>query len=183
MEHRKNEIIFEAHVEYYDSDKMRLTLENREIEEIVKRSLSEDLPRDMDTLFGLNVDVRVIAAREGSLTVFFGAVILGISRYKSLYDSIKLIQEQGTRILEAALRNRGRFSINVRARQPSMDSLEMSGVRWFRKHWPEPFDFRMTANEPFMSRDGFFYFLLVLCILEGMAIGLLVYKAVVKTYF
>src|ERR1022692_4836112 len=101
MPRRKNEIIFQATVDYSDSRNLSDIGENKEIKERVSRALTQDLPRDMEALFGVNIDVQIKGTREGSIIMFFGVVIAGVSsllgalsRYKSLYDSVVLIQNQ-----------------------------------------------------------------------------------------
>src|SRR5260370_40128543 len=97
MQRRRNEIIFEAEIDYSDKRSLLIDGEEREVEHVVRQALSEDLPSEMSALFGIAVDIQIKGAREGSLIVFFGAVFAGISalsRYKSLYDSIELIQRQ-----------------------------------------------------------------------------------------
>jgi hypothetical protein len=87
MPRRKNEIIFQATIDYSDSRNMKLDRnENSDVEQRVRRALTEDLPHDMDSIFGITVDVQIKGARDGSITVFFGAVVAGISalsRYKN----------------------------------------------------------------------------------------------------
>jgi hypothetical protein len=91
VERRKHEIIFEARIDYSDSRNMRLDAEGYpEIEQSVRRALTEDLPHEMDTIFGVNIDVQVKGTREGSITVFFGVVAVGIV----------LIQNQACRVIQ-----------------------------------------------------------------------------------
>jgi hypothetical protein len=190
MARRKNELIFQAAIDYSDSRNMKLDRsENSEVEQQVRRALTEDLPHDMDTIFGITVDVQIKGTRDGSIVVFFGAVVAGISalsRYKNLYDSVVLIQNQACRVIQAALNGAGRYNVNVRAVDPNPESLE-DRFRWWRKHAPFPMDFMPhsigEAGSGRANRDGFFWFLLALCILEGIGLGLLVYRAVMKTYF
>jgi hypothetical protein len=164
--------------------------ENPGIEERVNRALTQDLPRDLEILFGVNVDVQIKGTREGSLIVFFGAVIAGVSalsRYKNLYDSVVLIQNQAPRVIHAALNGSGEYSVGVHAVDPSERSLEDPRYRWWRRRAPFSDEFLRDASGADDSqarhrRDGFFWFLLALCILEGLALGMLVYMAVLKTF-
>ena len=188
---RKNEIIFQAKIDYTDSRNRPLESdENPEVEQRVRRALTEDLPHDMDTIFGVTVDVQIKGTREGSITVFFGAVIAGVSalsRYKGLYDSVVLLQNQAQRVISSGLNDSNRYSVSVNAVDPTPDSLEYPGYRWWRRHAPFPMEFlppNLAGDSGArQARDGFFWFLLVLCILEAIALGLLVYRAVLKTYF
>jgi len=191
MPRRKNEIIFQARIEYSDSRNKQMLdrEENPDIEQRARRALTEDLPHDMENIFGVNVDVQVKGTRDGSITLFFGAVIAGVgalSRYKSLYDSVQLIQNQAQRVIIAALGD-SRYSVSVNAVDPTPDALQDPRYRWWRRHGPFPLEFlpASLADDPGVrrGRDGFFWFLLVLCILEGVTLGLLVYRAVLKTYF
>ena len=137
----------------------------------------------------LRLDLQIKGTRDGSITVFFGAVVAGISalsRYKNLYESVVLIQNQASRVIAATLNGAVRYNVNVHAVDPSTNSLE-DRFRWWRKHGPFPMDFMPygigDAGGTRTNRDGFFWFLLALCILEGTGLGLLVYRAVMKTYF
>ncbi|HYL77618.1 MAG TPA: hypothetical protein VEU96_25615 [Bryobacteraceae bacterium] len=192
MARRKNEIIFEARVEYSDKRNGKLDLhENSEVEQQIKRALTEDLPSHMETIFGVSVDVQIKSSGQGSITVFFGALVAGVSalsRYKNLYDSVILLQNQATRVIQAGLRGPGTYDVSVSAVDPSANSLEDGRTRWWRRHAPFPMDFAPPSDwgddsRSRHSRDGFFWFLLVLCILEGAALALLVYRAVLHTYF
>jgi len=165
--------------------------QNREIEQLVSRALTKDLPRDLETIFDVNIDVQIKGTRAGSIIVFFGAVIAGVSalsRYKNLYDSVVLIQNQAPRVIQAALNAPDKYSVSVSAVDPSERSLEDPRHRWWRRHAPFPVEFLSDgfgaddSHAP-NRRDGFFWFLLALCILEGVALGMLVYMAVLKTYF
>ena len=192
MPRRKNEIIFEAKIDYSGTGTLRVRDEQSpEIEERVNRALTRDLPSDLEILFGVNIDVQIKGRREGSLVVFFGAVIAGVSalsRYKNLYDSIVLIQNQAPRVIRKALNGSGTYSVGVQAVDPSERSLEDPRYRWWRRRSPFPEDslrdsFGADDSQARYPRDGFFWFLLALCILEGVALGMLVYMAVLKTYF
>ena len=157
----------------------------------MNRALTDDLSRDLEILFGVNIDVQIKGTREGSLIVFFGAVVAGVSalsRYKNLYDSVALIQNQAPRVIHAALNGFGNFNVGVHAVDPTLNSLEHSRYRKWRRHLPfyeESLRDSLDADDSQARhrRDGFFWFLLALCVLEGIALGMLVYMAVLKTYF
>jgi hypothetical protein len=191
MPRRKNEIIFQALIDYSGQGTLKSGDEvTSELEQRVNRALTHDLPRDLETIFGINIDVQIKGTREGSLIIFFGAVIAGVSalsRYKNLYDSIVLIQDQAPRVIKAALPY-DRYSVNVNAVDPSARSFDFDNpkYRWWRRHSPDGFlrdSLGADHLEARHRRDGFFWFLLALCILEGAALGSLVYMAVLKTYF
>jgi hypothetical protein len=193
MVSRKQEVIFEAKVEYSENDRsIREGKENHRIEEVVVRTLTLHLPRDLDLLFGLKVDIYIKGTRYGSLSVFFGAVLAAygiLSGYKGFYESAKLIREQAEDILEAALSRLGEFRVDVSTRYPSMETLNSMWFKKFKKYTRDPFEAELLAATmpPYemyqLRRDGFFYFLLALSIVELVVIGLLVYGAVIKTYF
>lgn len=192
----KREAIFEARIErmgHADSEQSSISDEElRRIEEVVVRTLTVDLPTDLERLFGVEAEIHIKGTRYGSLSVFFGAVVgayVILSRYKGFYESVELIRQQAKDLLKAALRRLGRFSVDVYTRYPSVRALESGWFRGLRKHIPAPFlaEFLSATwppNEGYRPRrDGFFYFLLTLCIVELVVIGLLVYGAVMKTYF
>jgi hypothetical protein len=192
MPRRKNEIIFQARIDYSGSATMRIgDKENPEIEQRVSRALTHDLPHDLETIFDVNIDVQIKGTREGSLIVFFGVLIAGVSalsRYKNLYDSVVLIQNQAPRVIQGALNGSGKYTVQVSAVDPSEQSLEDPRRRWWRRRAPFPEEFLLDnfgADDSHgrHRRDGFFWFLLAICILEGVALGMLVHMAVLKTYF
>ncbi len=186
MPHRNHEFIFSATINYRNSDnQLRPGGPENTVESVVRTALTETLPQDLNAIFGLSVSVEIKGIRPGSIVVFFSAVIGGLgilSRYKSLYDSIELIRQQADRVLDAVL-NSNTYSVSVSAVHPNPETAR----RWFRRRFDHPFaeDFADSAfNQPYSNaRDGFFWFLLVLTIIETFVIGLLVYRAVWKTYF
>jgi hypothetical protein len=200
MARRKNEIIFEARIDY--SDRRDLSLgdirESPEIEQRVTRVLTQDLPHEMETIFGMNIDVQIKGTRQGSILILFGAVIAGVSpllsalsRYKNLSDSVVLIKNQAERAIRTALNEQriGTYSVDVEVVDPTERSLvEDTPRRWWRRHMPFPVEFmpdNFSSEDSHARhrRDGFFWFLLALCILEGVAIAMLMYRAVINTYF
>jgi hypothetical protein len=189
MQRRKHEIIFEAEIDFSDRRQPRMRGELGEMEDLVRKALSEKLPSEMNDLFGITIDVQIKGAREGSLIVFFGIVFAGVgalSRYKSLYESIELIRRQSERVIGSALNNRDQLRINVRVADPShrlVDAYRPNFERRLARFSDEAFSLSDTPSAPPWSPYAFFYFLLILCILETLAIGFLVYKAVSITYF
>lgn len=175
----RREAIFEAKVDYSGNRSLDAR-EDRHIEDLVVRTLLEELPRALDHVFGLSVEVRVRGKRYHSLSVFFGVAVAAyglLSGYKGIYDSIELIRQQAGDLLESALRQAGDFNVNVYSRLPNQMEPEMFLRRRFRwRHLAFP-------EEGTPARDGFFYFLLGFSILELVVIMFLVYAAVMRTYF
>jgi hypothetical protein len=158
--------------------------ENKEgFETAVRGTLTNTLPRDMKEIFGMDISVDIKSVKHGSLTVFFGVVIAGLSafsRYKSLYDSIELVRQQADAVLESLRERYGQFNVGVQAVYPRLQDP-------FDRHYPlrhemflEELEFPALSRSP---RDGFFYFLLSWNIISLLIIGALVYAAVIKTYF
>jgi hypothetical protein len=189
MTRRKNEVIFRAKIDYSDARSMSLRdiNENSEIEQRVVRALTQDLPRDMEAIFGVNIDVQMKGTRAGSIVMLFGVVIAtvspvfsALSRYKNLYDSVVLIKNQAHSAIAAALNGSGKYSLSVDVVDPSERSLEETNpYRWWRRRSPFQVEFMPdnfgVGDSRMGHRDGS-WFLLMLCILEGVALGMLVYS-------
>lgn len=178
---RSEEVVFEARIDYADSD-ASLTEEDDRVEAAVYRALTAELPRDLSRFFGLEVSTRIRGTRYGSLSVFFSVFVLGytvLSGYKGLFDSVELIRSQADELIESALRGRNqRFSVNVYARYP-----QFSQRRWADRLLSSD-EFPIAIGPPARSSlRGAFALLLLVAIIEALAIALLVYGAVMKTYF
>ena len=177
----RREAIFEATVDYRDSRNLDVR-EDRHIEDLVIRTLLEELPRELDSIFGLQVQVRIRGKRYHSLSVFFGVAVAAyglLSGYKGIYDSIELIRQQAADLLELALRQPDDLNVNVYSRFPNRDWFEPE--MFLRRRFP--WRHVATAEESRPVRDGFFYFLLAFSIVELVVIGMLVYGAMMMTYF
>ncbi len=161
----------------------------------VRRILSERLPAELEEIYGFEVKTRVIAVRQGSLVVFFGALVsaLGIfSSYSDFFESIALIKKHSKRLLGQRLAGRfgGGFDVSIEVEYPSVpDPDDLSPWRHMRKRLGPEFHELMSAGAwPGLGatsprRDGFFWFLLASTILLLVLLGLLVAGAVWKTYF
>ena len=133
----RREAIFEATVDYRGSRSLDAR-EDRHIEDLVVRTLLEELPRELDQVFGLSVEVRVIRTRYHSLSVFFGAAVAAyglLSGYKGIYDSIELIRQQAADLLGLALRQAGDFNVNVYGRLPNQNWMEPEMFLGRRSRW------------------------------------------------
>jgi hypothetical protein len=205
MTRNKREVVLEAHVEFdYNARKSGDTITQNshvgdhpvsELVDDIKRLVEDDLRNDMASVFGLHIETRVIATRYGSVSIFFGVVLSGfvlISRYKNFYDSIQLIRQHSERLLRALLTQKyGRhLEATVSVAHPRLDDPRESRFpRALQKHFPpdiaEEFLFEMGEfySPRRSSRDAFFWFLLVFCILLLAILGWLVRAAVIKTYF
>lgn len=177
-----NEAILEAHIDY--SDSRELTQEDSRIEATVVRTLTTDLPRDLERFFDLHVSIRIKGTRYGSLSVFFGVMVAGyglLSGYKGLFESVELIRDQAEDLIASNLGQFGSLSVNVYARYP--ESPQTTWDRLLGHRFPGYPSLVPVPQPTRPHRDGFFYMLLVLTILEGALIAALVYGAVAKTYF
>jgi hypothetical protein len=194
----QREVIFEARIEYRTSER-RITENSKiqHIEESVKQTLIVDLPKDLDLLFGVKAKIHIRGTRYGSLSVFFGAILAAygiLSAYKDFWDSVELIRQQAEDLLNNTLNRGGRreFNIRVSTRYPMgyRRSLLQRDVAILLHDIRHELVFRARDRDqvrPYEMyrprRDGLFYFLLILCIIESAVIGLLVYGAVMQVYF
>lgn len=202
---KNREVIMAAQIEYSqtgDQQGMSIRQDRKsndfhpELRHEVERVIEKRLPSDLEKLFGIEAEIRIRACRYGSLSAFFGVMLSGfglIASYKDLYDSIQLIREHCNLLLRELLQDRyphHRFDVKVDLKHPHLPNPydthpprrnwkmlgpELSETLWAFGQPPE------ALQRP--SRDGFFWFLLVLCTLLLGALGVLVYAAVVQTYF
>jgi hypothetical protein len=144
-----------------------------EIEKTVLGVLTKDLPSDLFDLFGLRTEVRIQKTRHGSVIVFFTVILstyVVISRYKNFSDSVRLIRQHAEQLIKWALKARfGQADVQVRI-------LYSKYVRSW--DYDEPTYFLDPQR-----RDGFFYYLFCLSLIEFVALAALLYHAIVKTYF
>lgn len=198
---RRKRVTFTARIEFNSENRksgryLRRGFDNREIsfgrvEAVAREVIVEELPTDMIELFGLNVKTRIVGVRDGSLLLFFEAMLAGyniISDYSGFYDSIKLIQSQCNRLLSDRLEQKfgDQFDIYVDITYPSIpEPPDREFGRWINE-WRHFGHMKEGGFPPMFTtgrRDGLFYFLAVLSAILLLIIGFLVYGAVVKTYF
>ncbi len=185
---RQAEAVFEVSVwDKQDSSRSHNEMEDSQVEQVMNKVLTLDLPDELEQRFGLKVKVEMRGnPRYGSITMFFAAAITGyvlISRYKSFNESIGLIAKQAHDLLDLALRRFGRYSVSVDAVYPRY--IRPEEFDFGRKHspflpWTEAFDEPTVVRH---RRDSFFWFLLVACVLESAALAALIYGAVSQVYF
>jgi hypothetical protein len=189
----KKEFVFEAHIRAQDDDRdFLIEKEGMQLEQAVIKTLTVDLPNELDHLFGIKITVYIKGTRYGSLSVFFGVVLATysvLSGYKGLYESINLIGDQATALLNPIVSRYGKYSVYVKSRYPALNNPD-DWEHKIEKYFFHPGGPRRLAaalasqfDENHIRRDGFFYFLLVFSIIELAAIILLVYGAIAKTYF
>jgi len=202
---RRPEVVLVAEIEYSrTSDQQGMSLRGDKsnsdsplphLRQEVERLIENRLPSDLEKLFGVEAEIQVKACRYGSLHVFFGVLLSGIgliASYKDFYDSIQLIRKHCNLLLRELLQDRyphRSFDVKVEPRHPHLpDPYD----RYMSKRWqmlgPEIAETLWALGEPSAAlqrprRDGFFWFLLSLCLLLLGALGVLVYAAVVQTYF
>jgi hypothetical protein len=188
---KRREVVLLAQIEYNqvgDQQGMRIGGDRKnndfqlpELRQEVKTVIEQRLPSDLEELFGIQAEIRVRAFL--------------IASYKDFFDSINLIKDHCSLLLRELLRDRyshSSFNVNVFTKHPHLpdpygESMDMPR-RYLKKFGPELVEMLRALGAPpapphRARRDGFFWFLLVLCALLLAALGLLVYAAVVKTYF
>jgi len=203
----RREVLLSALIEYSqygDQDGMYLGDMRHQHDEVppeilqkkVERIIQERLPADLMDLFGIDAQIKVQGARFGSLLVVFSVLLSGytlIASYKSFYDSIQLIKEHCQLLLKKLLReeySHRSFNVSVDTRYPALPNpYDLHPGSRLSKMLGFPLSELPSAlwapdlSREHPRRDGFFWFLLVLCVLLLVALGVLVYAAVVKTYF
>jgi hypothetical protein len=163
-----------------------------ELQAIVER----ELPRDMDEIYGLGVKTRVIAFREGSVILFFGAVMSAVgifSSYNDFFESISLIKKHCRMLVDHLVKDRhgSDWQVQVEVEYPTVpEPRDLMPWRRLRHMFgPEADDvlqFSSWMQPPTgrsSRRDGFFWFLLLLNVLLVVAVALLVSAAVRRVYF
>jgi len=153
-------------------------------ERIVMSVMLEDLPRDVNELYGFEIALRHLGTRGGSLLLFYEVIASGlgaISSYADFVDSMNLIRTHAKRLLDHGLERERDLEIGVRCEWPNCEGEERYLKEFYgRGSRPLPF---LVQSESRAKRDGFFYFLLCLCIIQAALIYALLYVAVKKTYF
>jgi len=203
---KRREVMLSASIEYAQTKEqsgMRLGEKNQELDissrrlqDEAKRVIEDRLPADLADLFGIDAKVEVRGCRFGSLIVFFSVLLSGyglIASYKDFYDSIQLIKEHCNLLLRTVLRDNyphHDFKVEVETRYPTLPNPHdlYSPSRYWKRlglHPSElPWELWESAPPPqHARRDGFFWFLLVLSTVLLGVLGVLVYAAVVQTYF
>jgi hypothetical protein len=163
------------------------------VESVARDVITNELPTDMIELFGVNVKTKVVGVRDGSLLLFFEVVLAGfniISDYSGFFDSIELIKSQCRRLLSMRLKDQFNedFEIGVQTVYPSVpEPMHKEFRRWMDRWRHFPMEFYPEMGLPPVlggrERGGLFYFLVVSNIVLLLIIGILVYAAVLKTYF
>lgn len=156
-----------------------------------KRIVESDLPRDLERIYGLRVETEILDVQSGSLLLFFGAVISGLtvfSSYAGFFDSVNLVKQHSKLLLERLTRNYPEeFEVTVVEQFPTLRDPSDMGFRRLRKMLGPEFDNVWAAsgftNYQRSHRDAFFWYLLVFNILLLAGLGFLVSGAVLKTYF
>lgn len=184
---------------YKHSKNIENNIESEKVEKIAREIITDTLPFEMKKIFGIEVKTNILSTNYGSIIFFFSAVLTGVNllaNYKNLYDSIELIRKQTARLLMNRLSidygDRFEVSANIEYSSYSEPLFERFHKTFRRrsKHMDillEEFPELIYMSSPFKygnrNRDGFFYFLLSVTIVLSIIVGILVYGAVVKTYF
>lgn len=201
---RQREVILSARIDLgYESKSKGRRLspdqwfDDRGIEELerdVKNVIVGELPSDLLEIYGIEVRVRYITTRYGSMAAFFAVVMTGLgvfASYNDFFESIARVREHCALLLRSNLERKYReeFSVNINLEYPYLPEPTSRLPRRRQKMFdPMPDEmaefFATTGALPERSqRDGFFWYLLVLNILLLGTVGVLVYGAVAKTYF
>lgn len=186
---QKREIIFQVDIsqENREESNIRIPLEqNIELQNKINQILVEELPNRLNAIYGIKTEVIIKETRTGSLIVIFGVLLSAytiISNFAAFYESAELIRDEIERLFEGSLNALGRFETEVEIRYPTQSIFreleyhqKQRGNRKIKPQYGEMVSLGQT-------RDGFFYFLLILSMIQFIAIGLLLYIAVTKTYF
>jgi len=207
MKFKRRQVILVANIDYpFDNNIGKKTgviteggeLGNHTVEDLlaaVKFVIENKLRNDAATIFGIHLKTEITATRFGSVSVFFTALLTGLSAicsYKEFFDSIQLIREHAELLLRSEVQRKfvPNLQVDVSVAHPRLDDpREMRVPRMFRKHFSPDIaeDFMFELGELYSprraGRDAFFWFLLISCVLLVGVLGWLVYAAVVKTYF
>jgi len=205
MLRHKREIVFTATIEYHQYNDVKRNIRKdknmdgityEKLEKETRRVLCEDLPADLEKIYGVKANIRHIESREGSLTVFFAALISTygfIANYKDFLESVQLIKKHAKRLLVSLV---GRLNEDMRVdvdidypECPHPDSIRhgMKNRILLSKYPPEFIDEMLETeciNERSRPRrDSFFWYLIISNIALISLIAIFVAKAVENTYF
>lgn len=174
-ESEMSSIVFKAHISTKrKEDNYIFKFEGDKIDHTATSALLQELPGELENIYGLKVSIKVNHVRKGSLVIFFTVILTAysiISSYKGFYESIELIKKQSADLLEMRLQEL----------DPSL-IVEVTTVN------PNHNEHGLTAKRPFnvvskiVANNCFFYFLLILSIVEFIAIAWMVHFAIIRTY-
>ncbi len=206
MKQRKHrEVILQAcitfyHLEHrsdgctYKTEEEEPDVHREKLEQEARRVIESELPSELRQIYGLEAKTQFIAIRDGSLIVFFSALVTGIgiiASYSDFFESIELIKKHARMLLKRTMHRLVSLEteVDVSAQFPRMPEPEdMFWPRRFRKrmgHFAEEF---FSSGFPWgvpstPCRDGFFWWLLIMNMVLLAVIALLVGAAVKRTYF
>jgi hypothetical protein len=165
------------------------------IEQEVRSVIEHELPRELSKLFDLDVETKVEATKEGSLIVFFSALIVAyplIANYHDFYESVHLIKKHCASLLQSVADSKfgGSIDTSVCVYYPNVPDPTEYPFRWMRHMFGHPGGEEAFAAAAFMQRpatphgrDLFFWYLVVMNIILMTLVGSLVYRSVSATYF
>ena len=204
MLRRKREVIFSATIEYKDDEKRHISRNSHgdetsfeKLDSEARKILCQELPSDLDKIYGIKADIRYIDSREGSLIVFFGAMITTyglIANYKDFFESVRLIKEHGSRLLRTLERRLHipDLSIYVKDEYPELPHPDSMRYHSRLKHLFHMFppdiaemilETGVYGTNNHSKRDGFFWYLVIMNVILLIALCALVAAAVIKVYF
>lgn len=200
---KKREVIFSATIEFTDGQKHigqnsyisevsfeKLDYETREV-------LCKTLPSDLKKIYGVEVNIRHIESREGSLIVFFGAIvtIYGIiANYKKFVDSVHLIKIHAHWLLEQLMKKLNVTGVYTRIKDEYPNLLHYDNIEYdlLLRHLYYRFppdiaekivEMGLYSKNSCSRRDGFFWYLFIMNIILFIVLCLLIGKAVLRVYF
>lgn len=180
---KKREFIFNVHLDYnYEAKKEGRYLNADEVNSNIDRgSLRQDveniilvqLPKELEQFFGLHIKTQVLGHTNGSITIFFSAVLGSyyfIANYKNFIEGAQLIRRHAERLITSRIHRKwdSRIDTNVNIEFPSLDRYRDEE---FRK---EPY---YSCCKPTLIAS------LIANVILLSIIGAMVYSAVMKVYF
>lgn len=168
-------------------------IRTEELENDLADIIEHKIPARVEELYGITAKIKIKKIEYGSITLFFSVLLQGIqmiASYKDFRDSIRLIRDETSDLINRLMKNKYEedFNVSVHIKSPNMDNGHYLEDLFFDH--PKRFrglnSFFSAHNYGSRStggRDAFFWFLLIMNIILLTALGVMVYGAVVKTYF
>lgn len=204
---RRNEAIFQVKIDYpYDAKQKgaRLTETDsnpnfedrrslpsyRRAQEIASRAILKELPEDIAEIYDINIKTRIVAEREGSLVIYFGAAVTAytlIGGYASFFNSLELIREHAVYLLEKAFLKEfpDRMDISI-SRQTHRSDGRLFRMKEMELFFDEYASSELPHNRQkrgWMIGRGFFLYLLIMNIALLAIVGVISYQAIKAVYF
>jgi hypothetical protein len=201
---RGRNVVFTLRVDYSDQQRQGRSMLSHgtvgdfplsTLEADLRNIIERELPKELSSLFDIEVQTKVLDTKYTSLTIFFGALIAAyplIASYHDFAESVHLIKKHCYLLVDALDSEKygHSFNKNVDVYYPTLPDPTDYPYRWMRHMFGHPGGeeaFALTAlmQRPNTSRvrDVFFWYLVVMNIVLTILVGSLVYRAVVSTYY